>query len=48
MGCPPMSCKALRESTALSGPQFLTCKMGTVILGSDEVVITCLAWCQVC
>ena len=48
IGRPPMSCETLCESTALSGPQFLTCKMGTIMLGSDEVVIKCLAWYQVC
>ena len=35
----PTSCETLGKSAALS---FAICKMGTIILGSDEVVIKCL------
>lgn len=36
----------LGESAAVFGPQFSICKMGVILLGSDEVVIKCFAWCQ--
>lgn len=43
------SCEALGgKSTVLSRSRFPICKMGTVLLGAEDIVITCLAWCQVC
>lgn len=37
----PTSWKILGKSESLPGPQFPICKMGTILLGSDEVVIKC-------